>query len=77
MPGFPVHHQLPGFTQTQVHKVGDAIQPFRPLLSPSPNFDVSWHEGLQMSQFFASGGQSIGVSASEQSFQWIFRDAFL
>ena len=35
-PGFPVHHQLPEFTQTHVHLVGDAIQPFHPLLSPSP-----------------------------------------
>ena len=35
-PGFPVHHQLPGFTQTHVHPVGDAIQPSHPLLSPSP-----------------------------------------
>ena len=31
-PGFPVHHQLPEFTQTHVHSVGDAIQPSRPLL---------------------------------------------
>ena len=36
MPGFPVHHQLPEFTQTQVHRVGDAIQPSHPLSSPSP-----------------------------------------
>jgi len=35
-PGLPVHHQLPEFTQTQVHRVGDAIQPSHPLLSPSP-----------------------------------------
>ena len=35
-PGLPVHHQLPGFTQTHVHPVGDAIQPSHPLLSPSP-----------------------------------------
>ena len=35
-PGFPVHHQLPEFTQTQVHQVGDAIQPSHPLPSPSP-----------------------------------------
>ena len=35
-PGFPVHHQLPEFTQTHVHQVGDAIQPSHPLLSPSP-----------------------------------------
>ena len=35
-PGFPVHHQLPELAQTHVHGVGDAIQPFYPLLSPSP-----------------------------------------
>ena len=34
MPGLPVHHQLPEFTQTHVHQVGDAIQPSHPLLSP-------------------------------------------
>ena len=34
-PGLPVHHQLPEFTQTQVHRVGDAIQPSHPLSSPS------------------------------------------
>ena len=33
MPGLPVHHQLPEFTQTHVHWVGDAIQPSHPLLS--------------------------------------------
>ena len=36
MPGLPVHHQLLEFTQTHVHRVGDAIQPSPPLLSPSP-----------------------------------------
>ena len=35
-PGLPVHHQLPVFTQTPVHRVGDAIQPSHPLSSPSP-----------------------------------------
>ena len=35
-PGLPVHHQLPEFTQTHVHRVSDAIQPSYPLLSPSP-----------------------------------------
>ena len=35
-PGLPVHHQLPEFTQTHVHQVGDAIQPTHPLLSSSP-----------------------------------------
>ena len=34
-PGLPVHHQLPDFTQTHVHRVGDAIQPSHPLSSPS------------------------------------------
>ena len=34
--GLPVHHQLPEFTQTHVHRVGDAIQPSHPLSSPSP-----------------------------------------
>ena len=36
MPGLPVHHQLPEFTQTHFHQVGDAIQPSHPLSSPSP-----------------------------------------
>ena len=35
-PGLPVHHQLPEFTQTHVHRVSDAIQLSHPLLSPSP-----------------------------------------
>ena len=35
-PGLPVHHQLPEFTQTHVHRVNDAIQPSHPLSSPSP-----------------------------------------
>ena len=36
MPGLPVHHQLPEFTQTHIHWVSDAIQPSHPLSSPSP-----------------------------------------
>ena len=35
-PGLPVHHQLPEFTQTQVHRAGDAIQPSHPRSSPYP-----------------------------------------
>ena len=35
-PGLPVHHQLPDFTETHVHRVSDAIQPSHPLSSPSP-----------------------------------------
>ena len=34
--GFPVHCQLLGLAQTHSHRVGDAIQPSHPLLSPSP-----------------------------------------
>ena len=46
-PGFPVHHQLPEFTQTHVHRVGDAIQPSHPLSSPSPPApNPSQHQGL-------------------------------
>ena len=45
--GFPVYHQLPEFTQTHVHLVGDAIQPSHPLSSPSsPAFNLSQHQGL-------------------------------
>ena len=46
-PGLPVHHQLPEFTQTHVHRVGDAIQPSHPLSSPSPPApNPSQHQGL-------------------------------
>ena len=64
-PGLPVHHQLPEFIQTHLHRVGDAIQPPYPLSSPSspapvpPSIRVS-----PMSQLFGWGGQSTGVSAS-------------
>ena len=64
-PGLPVHHQLLESTQTHVHWVSDAIQPSHSLSSPSlPALNLSQHQGLQMSQLFVSGGQSIGVSAS-------------
>ena len=46
-PGFCVHHQLPEFTQTHVHWVGDATQPSHPLSSPSPPaLNLSQHQGL-------------------------------
>ena len=46
-PGLPVHHQLPEFTQTHIHRVGDAIQPSYPLSSPSPPApNPSEHQGL-------------------------------
>ena len=61
MPGFPVCHQLPELAQTHVHQVSDAIQPSHLLSPPSPfpatgSFPVSW--------LVASGGQTIGASAS-------------
>ena len=47
MPGLPVHHQLPEFTQTHIHRVGDAIQPSHPLSSPSPPApNPSQYQGL-------------------------------
>ena len=49
IPGLPVHHQLPEFTQTHVHWVSDAIQPSHPLSSPSPptlTLHLSQHQGL-------------------------------
>ena len=65
MPGFSVHHQLPELTQTLVHWVGDAIQPSHPLSSISPpTFNLPSIRVFSKSQFFTSGGQSIGVSAS-------------
>ena len=45
--GLPVHHHLPEFTQTHVHRVRDAIQPSHPLSSPSPPaLNLSQHQGL-------------------------------
>ena len=63
-PGFLVHHQLLEFTQTHVHRVSDAIQPSHPLSSSSPTAPKpSQHQSFPMSQLFAWGGQSTGVSA--------------
>ena len=50
-PGLPVHHQLPEFTQTHVHRVGDAIQPSHPLSSPSlPAPNPYQHQGFLSSE---------------------------
>ena len=62
-PGLPVHHQVPEFTQSHVHWVGDAIQPSHPLSSLSPAPNTSQHQSFPVSQLFAWGSQSIGVSA--------------
>ena len=62
-PSLPVYHQLLEFTQTHVHRVGDAIQPSHPLLSPSPPApNPSQHQ--RFFQWVNSwGGQNIGISA--------------
>ena len=77
-PGLPVHYQLPEFTQTHVHRVGDAIQPSHPLSSPSPPalnlFPASG--SFPVSQFFTSGGQSIWVSASASVLPMNIQDWF-
>ena len=75
MPGLPVHHQLPEFTQTHVHRVGDAIQPSHPLLSPSPPaLNLSQHQGLF--KWVSSSYQVAKVlefQLQHQSFQWTHR----
>ena len=55
-PDLPVHHQLPEFTQTHVHQVGDAIQPSHPLSSPS----------LPAPNPLASGSFFQGVNSSHE-----------
>ena len=65
MPGFSVHHQLQELTQTHVHQVGDAsnhLNLCHPLLLLPSIYPSSG--SFPMSQFFATGGLSIGVSAS-------------
>ena len=70
-PGLPVHHQLPEFTQTHVHRVGDAIQPSHPLSSPAPPaLNLSQHQGLF--QWVSSSHQvakGLQFQLQHQSFQ--------
>ena len=78
-PGLPVHHQLPESTQTHVHRVSDAIQPSHLLSSPyPPALNLSQHAGLF--KWVSSSHQVVKVlefQLQHQSFQWIFRTAFL
>ena len=76
-PGFPVHHQLLGPTQTHVHRIGDTIQLSHPLLSPSPPaFNLFEHQGLF--KWVDSSHQVAKVlELQHQSFQWIFTTDFL
>ena len=75
MPGLPIHHQLPEFTQTHIHWAGDAIQPSHSLSSPSPpSFNLSHHQGLF--KWVSSSNQVAKVlefQIQHQSFQWIIR----
>ena len=76
MPGLPIHHQLPEFTQIHVHWVSDAIQPSHPLSSPSLTFNPSQHQGLF--QWVSSSHQAkiLEFELQNQYFQWIFRTDF-
>ena len=78
-PGLPVHQQLPEFTLTHVHQVGDAIQPSHSLSSPSPPaFNLSQHQDLF--KWVSSSHQVVKVlefQLQHHSFQWIFRTDFL
>ena len=69
--GFPVLHHLLESAQIHVYWVSDAIQPSHPLLSPSPAWNLSQHQGL-----FISGCQSIGASASASVLQMLIQDWF-
>ena len=71
-PGLPVHHQLPEFTQTHVHWVGDAIQASHPLSSPSPSApNPSQHQGLfQWVNSSHEVAKALEFQLQHQSFQW-------
>ena len=78
-PGLPVHHQLPEFTQTQVHQVIDAIQPSHPLSSPSPPApNLSQHQSLfQWVNSSHEVAKVLEFQLQHQSFQWTPRTDFL
>ena len=74
-PGFPVHHKFAELAQTNVHRVGDAIQPSHPPLPPyPPAFNLSQHQGLfQWVSFSHHLTKVLEFQLQHQSFQWIFR----
>ena len=78
-PGLPVHHQLPEFTQTHVHRIGDAIQPSHPLSSPSPPApNPSHHQGLfQWVNSSHEVAKVLEFQLQHQSFQWTPRTDLL
>ena len=76
-PGFPVLHYLLEFAQTYVHWVSDAIQPSHLLWSASsPALNLSQPQSLFLCWLFASGGQSIGASASSSVLPMNIQDWF-
>ena len=76
-PGLPVHHQLPEFPQTHVHWVSDAIQLYHPVTPFSSRLQSFLASGsFPMSQFFASAGQTVGVSASASVLPMNIQDWF-
>ena len=77
--GLPVHHQLPEFTQTHVHRVGDAIQPPHPLSSPSPpSPKPTQHQGLfQWVNSSHEVAKVLEFQLQLQSFQWTPRTDLL
>ena len=77
--GLPVHHQLPDFIQTHVHRVGDAIQPSHPLSPPSPPaLNLSQHQGLfQWVSSLHQVAKLLEFQLQHQSFQWTVRVDFL
>ena len=78
MPGFSVLHHLPDVAQTHAHWVGDAIQPSRPLLSPSPPaFNISQHQGLFWVGSLHQLAEVLELPLQHQSFHWIFKVDFL
>ena len=78
-PGLPDHHQLPEFTQTQVHWVGDAIQPSHSLSSPSPPApNSSQHQGLfQWVNSLHKLAKALEFQFQHQSCQWTSRTDLL
>ena len=72
-PGLPVHHQLLELAQTHVYRVGDAIQPSHPLLSPSsPAFNLSQHQDLfQWISSLHQVAKVLDFQLQHQSYQWI------
>ena len=78
-PGLPVHHQLLEFTQTHVHRVGDAIQPSHPLSSPSPPApNHSQHQGFfQWVNSSHEVAKVLEFQLQHQYFQWTPRTDLL